>query len=94
MGYVGSRKETKRIKILHILSHSFFKVQLKYRIFYKMLPVTTGKVTTHFILPICLYFASPFIPQPDAKSQLMGKDPDAGKDGRQKKGAAEDEMVR
>ena len=24
----------------------------------------------------------------------MGKDPDAGKDGRQKKGAAEDEMVR
>ena len=29
------------------------------------------------------------------KSQLIGKDPDAGKDGRQKeKGAAEDEMVR
>ena len=62
MGYVGSRQETKRIKILHILSHSFFKVQLKYCIFYKMLPVTTGKVNTHFILLICLYFASPFIP--------------------------------
>ena len=32
---------------------------------------------------------------PDAKSQLIGKDPDAGKDGRQKeKLAAEDEMVR
>ena len=31
---------------------------------------------------------------PDAKSQLIGKDPDAGKDWRQKKGAAEDEMVR
>ena len=31
----------------------------------------------------------------DAKSQLTGKDPDAGKDWRQKdKGAAEDEMVR
>ena len=31
---------------------------------------------------------------PDAKSQLIGKDPDAGKDGRQeKKGATEDEMV-
>ena len=31
----------------------------------------------------------------DAKSQLIGKDPDAGKDWRQKeKGAAEDEMVR
>ena len=32
---------------------------------------------------------------PDAKRQLTGKDPDAGKDWRQKeKGAAEDEMVR
>ena len=32
---------------------------------------------------------------PDAKSQLIGKDPDAGKDRRQKEtGAAEDEMVR
>ena len=32
---------------------------------------------------------------PDAKSQLNGKDPDAGKDGKQKKkGTAEDEMVR
>ena len=32
---------------------------------------------------------------PDRKSQLTGKDPDAGKDGRQKvKGTAEDEIVR
>ena len=32
---------------------------------------------------------------PDAKSQLIGKDPDAGKDGRQNdKGAAENEKVR
>ena len=30
----------------------------------------------------------------DVKSQFIGKDPDAGKDWRQKKGAAEDEMVR
>ena len=31
---------------------------------------------------------------PDAKSQLIGKDPDDGKDwGQEKKGAAEDEMV-
>ena len=31
---------------------------------------------------------------PDEKSQLTGKDPDAGKDGRQEeKGMAEDEMV-
>ena len=32
---------------------------------------------------------------PDVKSQLIGKDPDAGKDRRQQeKGAAEDEMVK
>ena len=30
---------------------------------------------------------------PDAKSQLLGKDSDAGKDRRQEKGATEDEMV-
>ena len=29
----------------------------------------------------------------DAKSQLIGKDPDAGKDRRQEKGTTEDEMV-
>ena len=29
----------------------------------------------------------------DGKGQLIGKDPDAGKDRKQKKGAAEDEMV-
>ena len=38
---------------------------------------------------------APVLWPPDAKSQLIGKDPDAGKDWRQKeKGAAEDEMVR
>ena len=38
---------------------------------------------------------APIIWPPDVKSQLIGKDPDAGKDWRQKeKGAAEDEMVR
>ena len=37
---------------------------------------------------------APVIWPPDVKSQLIGKDPDAGKDWRQKKGAAEDEMVR
>ena len=31
---------------------------------------------------------------PDVRSQLIGKVPDAGKDGRQKKRMAEDEMVR
>ena len=31
---------------------------------------------------------------PDGQSCLFGKGPDIGKDGRQKKGVAEDEMVR
>ena len=38
---------------------------------------------------------APTLWPPDAKSQLTGKDPDAGKDWRQKeKGEAEDEIVR
>ena len=38
---------------------------------------------------------TPMLWPPDAKSRLIGKDPDAGKDWRQKvKGAPEDEMVR
>ena len=38
---------------------------------------------------------APILWPPDAKSQLIGKDPDTGKDWRQKeKGAAEDEMVK
>ena len=37
----------------------------------------------------------PILWPPDAKSWLIGKDPDAGKDwGQQEKGAAEDEMVK
>ena len=38
---------------------------------------------------------APILGPPDAKSQLIGKDPDAGKDWKQKdKGAAENETVR
>ena len=38
---------------------------------------------------------APILGPPDLKSQLAGKDPDAGKDWKQKeKGAAEGEMVR
>ena len=38
---------------------------------------------------------APIFWQPDGKSQLIGKDPDVGKDRRQEeKGATEDEMVR
>ena len=37
---------------------------------------------------------APIFWPPDAKSQLIGKDPDAGKDwGQEEKKAAEDEMV-
>ena len=36
----------------------------------------------------------PILSPPDAKSQLIGKDPDAGKDWRQEKRVAEDEIVR
>ena len=36
---------------------------------------------------------APIFWPPDAKSQLTGKDPDAGKDWRQEKGRTEDEMV-
>ena len=36
---------------------------------------------------------TPILWPPDVKNWLIGKDPDAGKDWRQKKGAAEDEMV-
>ena len=36
---------------------------------------------------------TPILGPPDAKSWLIGKDPDAGKDFRQEKGTAEDEMV-
>ena len=37
---------------------------------------------------------TPILWPPDEKSRLIGKDPDAGKDWRQKKGAAEDELIR
>ena len=37
---------------------------------------------------------APILWPSDVKSQLTGKDPDAGKGGRQKKGVTEDEMVR
>ena len=36
---------------------------------------------------------APILWSPDAKSQLIGKDPDAGKDWGQEKGTREDEMV-
>ena len=41
-----------------------------------------------------LTLKAPLLYPPDSKSQLIGKDPDAGKDRRQEeKGMTEDEMV-
>ena len=37
---------------------------------------------------------APILWPPDVKSWLIGKDPDAGKDWRQEKGVAENEMIR
>ena len=38
---------------------------------------------------------APVLWTPDAKSQLIGKDPETGKDwGQEKQGAAEDEIIR
>ena len=37
---------------------------------------------------------APVLWPPDTKSQLIGKNPDAGRDWQKEKGAAEDEMVR
>ena len=37
---------------------------------------------------------APVLWSPDAKSWLIAEDPDAGKDRKQKKGVAEDEIVR
>ena len=36
---------------------------------------------------------APVLWPPDAKTQLIGKDPNAGKDTGKKKGTAEDEMI-
>ena len=53
-------------------------------------------LNTFFSKTYCaLYLSFPLVMSPNAKSRLTGKDPDAGKDWRQKeKRAAEDEMVR
>ena len=46
-----------------------------------------------FIERIATEAEAPILWPPDAKSWLIGKDPDAGKDWRQEKGTTEDEMV-
>ena len=49
---------------------------------------------TLLLIPLGIYFEAPILWSPAVKSQLIGKDPDAGKDwGQEEKGTTEDEMV-
>ena len=68
-----------------------------------IVPRTAGSSNQSILKEINLIFTgktdaeaeAPILGPPDAKSQLTGKDPDAGKNWKQKeKRAAEDEMVR
>ena len=53
-----------------------------------------GKQSWIFIGSTDAEAEAPIIWPPDTKSQLIGKDPDAGKDlGQEEKGATEDEIV-
>ena len=55
----------------------------------------TGNQPWIFIWKTDAEAETPILWPPEVKNQLIGKDPNAGKDGRQKeKGVAEDEMVR
>ena len=54
----------------------------------------TGKILSLASVYITFMYEAPILWSPDTKSQLIGKDPDVGKDWKQKeKGAAEDKMV-
>ena len=53
-----------------------------------------GNQSWTFIGRIDAEAEAPILGPPDVKIQLIGKDPDDGKNWRQKKWAAEDEMVR
>ena len=53
-----------------------------------------GNQPSRFIGRIDAEAEAPLLWPPDAKSQLIGKDPDTGKDrGQEEKGTTEDEMV-
>ena len=54
----------------------------------------TGNQSWIFIEKTDAEVEAPILWPPDAKNWLTGKGPDAGKDGRQKKGMTEDEVVR
>ena len=61
----------------------------------KIKPVNPkGNQTWTFIGKTDAEAEAPIIWSPDAKSWLIGKDPDAGKDWGQEKGTTEDELVR
>ena len=51
--------------------------------------------TFECVCGVCVRAEAPILWPPDVKSQLIGKDPDAGKDcGQEEKGETENEMVR
>ena len=52
-------------------------------------PAGSPQPTLDLVFP----FSHPILWPPNAKGQLIGKDPDAGKDGGQERGPKEDEMV-
>ena len=67
--------------MLHLTKHEMRPVILKVRCWDFSFSIKVSEAEAPILWP------------PDRKSQLIGKDPDAGKDRRQKKRAAEDEMV-
>ena len=72
----------KTFQMLHLTKHEMRPVILKVRCWDFSFSIKVSEAEAPILWP------------PDRKSQLIGKDPDAGKDRRQKeKRAAEDEMV-
>ena len=70
------------MKIINTLGFLFPKGKSVGLIFWMFIGKTDAEVEAPVLWP------------PDAKSRLIGKDPDAGKDWRQKKRRAENKMVR
>ena len=81
------------IHLLYILSDFWRKKSLDYKDFKPVNP--KGNQSWRFIGRTDAEAEAPVLWPSDVKSQLIGKDPDAGKDWRQEeKGAAEADMVR
>ena len=81
------------LQLLSVLTKGCFNVNLWHK---EIKPVNSkGNQSWMFTGKTDAEAEPPILWPPDAKSWLIGKDPDAGKDwGQQEKGAAEDEMVK